>query len=66
MEITKETIASAIQASMKANPAVDGVFISKDTSLLADILGGMIARNIDSLPEGTIQGEHLEAFQRWA
>lgn len=63
--ISIEMIYSAIQNCLTAEPPVDDVFLSRDGSLLAEILGGMIARDLKVIDASVLQGEHLDAFNRW-
>lgn len=63
--ISINDIQKAIQECLASEPPKDGVFLSRDGSLLADILGGMIARGMRSIEDSVVQGEHLEAFNRW-
>lgn len=63
--ITSAEIHGAIQNCLTAEPPRDGAFLSRDGSLLADILGGMIARGMKVIDGSILQGEHLEAFNRW-
>lgn len=63
--ITSVEIYDAIRSCLTVEPPKDETFLSRDGSLLADILGGMIARGMKAFDEGVLQGEHLEAFNRW-
>ncbi len=63
--ITSAEIHGAIKNCLTADPPREGVFLSRDASLLADILGGMIARRMKAIDRSVLQGEHLEAFNRW-
>lgn len=59
-------IQHALERCMASNPT-DGIEhrLSKDASLLADILGEMIYRKVESLPVNGIAEKRIEAFMRW-
>lgn len=63
--ISIQDVTQAVQNCLVANPPHEGVFLSRDASLLADILGGMIGRGMRAIEDDVLQGEHREAFLRW-
>lgn len=59
-------IQQALERCMAAEPAIGKEYgLSRDASLLGDILGEMIWRRIDAVPLKVIEGEHLDALVRW-
>lgn len=56
----------ALERCMAVTPT-DGVEhrLSKDASLLADILGAMIYRKVEFMPTSEIAEKRIEAFVRW-
>jgi hypothetical protein len=65
-DLSYQDVQRALERCMAANPA-EGVEcrLSKDASLLADILGDMIYRKVESLPASAIAEKRIEVFDRW-
>lgn len=64
--VTFHDLQLAIRRSSESNPAAAGGELPADTNRLAEILGQMIYRKLDAIPIHVLQGEHLEAFERWS
>lgn len=64
--ISYTSIQQALERCMAAEP-VNGkeCGLSRDASLLGDILGEMIWRKLDEIPMSVVEGKHLEAVGRW-
>lgn len=64
--ISYSTIQQALERCMQVEP-VEGkeCGLSRDASLLGDILGEMIWRKLNEIPMSVIEGKHLEAVERW-
>lgn len=59
-------IQHALERCMAAEPVTGKEYgLSRDASLLADILGEMIWRKLNEIPMRVVGGEHLEAVSRW-
>lgn len=63
---TYPEIQQALERCMAAEPP-HGVEcrLSRDASLLGDILGEMIYRKLDSVLASAITGKHFETLERW-
>lgn len=56
----------ALERCMAAEPVTGKEYgLSRDASLLGDILGEMIYRRLDVIPLRFIEGGHLDAVNRW-
>jgi hypothetical protein len=67
MNITYQALQHAIERCITAHPASGrDLVLHPDASVLCDILGEMIYRRLDEIPEHVVQGEHRDAFERWA
>lgn len=64
--VTYSDIQQALERCMSAEPA-DGIEyrLSKDASLLGDILGDMIYRRLVEIGTGELAEKHLDALRRW-
>jgi len=59
-------IQQALERCMAAEPVTGQEYgLSRDASLLGDILGEMIWRKLDEIPVTVMEGRHLEALNRW-
>lgn len=59
-------IQQALERCMATEPVTGKEYgLSRDASLLGDILGEMIWRKLDKIPMRVIEGKHLEAVSRW-
>lgn len=60
-------IQAALERCMNAEPAEGKEYgLSRDASLLGDIIGEMIWRKLDAIPVRSVTGKHLDALNRWS
>lgn len=63
--ITQDDVLQAVNRCLQKNPPIGGYKLCQDANVLAEVLGGMFARNLKAIEPAVLQGEHLEAFNRW-
>lgn len=64
--VSYHAIQTALERCMVAQPPEGIEFgLSRDASLLGDIVGEMIWRKLDEIPMNIVTGKHLEALNRW-
>lgn len=59
-------VQAALERCMAANPPEGAEFgLSRDASLLGDIIGEMIWRKLNEIPASVVTGKHQDALNRW-